>query len=146
MEALKARAAVIAREAGANADLARIDDIVNRLPAGEKLFLAPTPRVREMVAEVAEAQRRLNTVDRPFLREPYAEILVSKIKYFHSQISGFPEPLASEFRNAAGAWSKRAQDQLKQIKKSPSVSLLRRFSAPAIRSTASKKPSCHGWG
>ena len=117
MEALKARAAVIAREAGASANLARLDDIVNRLPEGEKRFLAETPRVREMVAGIAEAQRRVDSVDRPFLREPYAEALVSKIEAFRGQISGFHEPLASEFRKAADAWLKRAQAQLEQIKK-----------------------------
>jgi hypothetical protein len=116
MEALKARAVVIAREAGASANLARLDDIVNRLPEGEKRFLAETPRVREMVAGIAEAQRRVNGVDRPFLRQPYAEALVSKIEAFRGQISGFHEPLASEFRKAADAWLKRARAQLKQIK------------------------------
>jgi hypothetical protein len=116
MEALKARAAVIAREAGASANLARLDDIVNRLPEGEKRFLAETPRVREKVAEIAEAQRRLDTVDRPFLRQRYAEELVEKIEAFRGQISGLHEPLASEFRKAADAWLKRAQAQLEHIK------------------------------
>ncbi len=59
----------------------------------------------------------LDSVDRPFLREPYAEALVSKIEAFRGQISGFHEPLASEFRKAADAWLKRAQAQLEQIKK-----------------------------
>jgi hypothetical protein len=117
MEALRARVAVIARQAGASYHLARLDDIVNRMPEGEKRFLAETPRVREMVAGIAEAQRRVDSVDRPFLREPYAEALVSKIEAFHGQIGGFHEPLASEFRNAADAWLKRAQAQLEQIKK-----------------------------
>ncbi len=117
MEALRARAAVIARKAGASADLARLDDITNRLPEGEKRFLAETPRVREMVAGIAEAQRRVDSVDRPFLREPYAEMLVSKVEAFRGQISGFHEPLASEFRKAADAWLKRAQAQLEHVRK-----------------------------
>jgi hypothetical protein len=116
MEALRARAAVVAREAGASANLSRLDDIVNRLPEGEKRFLAETPRVREMVAGIADAQRRLDSVDRPFLREVYAEALVSKIEAFRGQISGFHEPLASEFRKAADNWLERAQTQLEQIK------------------------------
>ena len=70
-----------------------------------------------MVAGIAEAQRRLDSVDRPFLRQPYAETLVSKIEAFHGQISGFHEPLASEFRKAADAWLKRGHAQLEQIKK-----------------------------
>ena len=117
MEALKARAAAIAREAGASTNLARLDEIASRLPEGEKRFLAETPRVREVVAGIAEAQRQVDSVDRPFLREPYAEALVLKIEAFRSQISGFHEPLASEFRKAADIWLKRAQEQLEQIKK-----------------------------
>ena len=70
-----------------------------------------------MVAGIAEAQRRVDSVDRPFLRQPYAETLVSKIEAFHGQISGFHEPLASEFGRAADAWLKRAQAQLEEIKK-----------------------------
>ena len=117
MEALKARVAVIAREAKASENLARLDDIVNRLAEGGKGYLAETPRVREMVARIAEAQRRVDSVDRPFLRQPYAEAIVMRIEAFHVQISGFHEPLFSEFRKAADAWLKRAQAQLEQIKK-----------------------------
>ena len=116
MEALRARAAVIAREARARANLARLDEIVNHLPEGEKSFLAETPRVRRMVAGIAEAQRRVDSVDRPFLRQPYAETLVAKIEAFRGQISGFHEPLASEFSKAADAWEQRAKIQLEQIK------------------------------
>lgn len=115
-EALKARAAVIAHKAGTSVNLARLDEIVNRLPEGERSFLAETPRVRAMVAGIAETQRRIDSVDRPFLREPYAEALISKIEAFRGQISGFHEPLASEFRKAADVWLKRAQAQLDRIK------------------------------
>jgi hypothetical protein len=116
MEARKARAAVIAQQAAASDSLTRLDDIVNQLPEGSKGYLAETPRVREMVTGIAEAQRRLDSVDRPFLREPYAETLVSKIEAFRGQITGFHEPFASEFSKAADAWLKRAQAQLEQIK------------------------------
>ena len=116
MEALKARAAAIAREA-ANASLSRIDEIVNRLPEGKKQFLAEAPQVREKVAEIAATQRLLDTVDRPFLRHPYARAVLLQVDNFRSQISGFHEPLASEFSNAASAWLTRAQIQLEQITK-----------------------------
>ena len=116
-EALKARTAVIARTAGINANLAQLDDLVNRLPEGDKGYLAESPRVREMVAGIAEAQRRIDSIDRPFLRQPYAEALVLKIEAFRGQISGFHEPLASDFRKAADAWLELAQAQLEQIKK-----------------------------
>ena len=116
MEALKARSAVIAREATAH-KLGEIDAITNGLPEGEKGFLKQTPQVRDMVADIAEAKRRLDTIDRPFLREPYAETLVSKIESFRGQVSGFREPLASEFRSAADAWLTRAQAELDQVTK-----------------------------
>ena len=115
MQALRARVAAIAREAGRIAELGRLDEIVNRLPEGDKAFLMQTPRVREMVAEIAQAQRRLDAVDRPFLRQPYAESVVARIEAFRGQISGFREPLASEFRDAAAAWLARAKNQLEQV-------------------------------
>ncbi len=114
-EALKARSAVIAREA-AMCDLGKIDAITAKLPEGEKGFLNETPRVRELVEEIATAQRRLDTVDRPFLREPYVETLISKIEGFRGQISGFHEPLASEFRGAASTWLTKARHELEQVR------------------------------
>jgi hypothetical protein len=57
-----------------------------------------------MVGDIGQLQMRLDTLDRPFLREPTAALLVEKIKNFQSQVAGFPEPLASEFRQAAGQW------------------------------------------
>ena len=113
---LKERTKMIAREAAASQNLGKLDEIVDRLPEGKKRFLADTPRVREMVAGIAKAQRRVDSVDRPFLRQAYAEILVLKIEAVRGQISGFHEPLASEFGKAADAWMKRAQAQLEKIK------------------------------
>ena len=116
MEALKARSAVIARDAAAR-DLGEVDAITNSLPEGEKGFLKETLRVREMVAEIAVAKRRLDTADRPFIKEPYAETLVSKIEAFRGQVSGFREPLASEFRSAASTWLTKAKAELEQVRK-----------------------------
>jgi len=116
IEALKARASVIAEKAS-DAPLNQIDEIVNRLPGGDSGFLAQTPRVRGMVAEIAQTQRRLDTVDRPFLRQPYAEALYSRIEAFQGQVSGFREPLVSDFRAAAEAWRIRAKAELEDVKR-----------------------------
>ncbi|MCP5126734.1 MAG: hypothetical protein H6973_14170 [Gammaproteobacteria bacterium] len=58
---------------------------------------------------------RLDTLDRPFLREPTAALLVEKIKNFQSQVAGFREPLSSEFRQAARQWLAIAERQHHQI-------------------------------
>jgi len=115
-EALKARTTVIAHEAAA-IGLSGLDAAIAKLPEGDSGFLAQTLRVREMVADIAEAKRHLDIVDRPFLREPYAETLVSKIEAFRGQVSGFREPLATEFRNAADVWLTKAHAELEQVQK-----------------------------
>ena len=115
-QALKALSAVIAREA-AGTDLDRLDARILNLPAGDKGFFKQSSIIRKMVIEIAEAKRRLDTIDRPFLRAPYGEALVSKISGFRGQVSGFREPLASEFRKAADVWLNKAQAELEQIQR-----------------------------
>jgi hypothetical protein len=110
MVALRAKARLIAREA-ADQKLALLDTVVAKLPEGDRGFLTWTPKLRESVGEICRVQQRLDTQDRPFLRKPTADLLCEKIKNFHSQMSGFPEPLTSEFRKAARRWLEVADGQ-----------------------------------
>jgi hypothetical protein len=114
-QALRARTTLIARQAGTQQVLSGLDGIVASLPEGDKGFLAETPKVRNMVGEIAAAQRRLDAIDRPFMREPYASLVVKEIEAFHGRVSGFREPLGSEFRAAADKWLSIAQRQLSEI-------------------------------
>jgi hypothetical protein len=114
--ALRAGTRLIAREAGGAGDLARLSDLVAELPEGEKGFLSQTLRLREMVGEIAGLQARLDAVDRPVLRDPLARLLRSEIENFQHRVSGFHEPLASEFRAAAANWLTIAQRQLNEAR------------------------------
>lgn len=116
LEALIARVSVIALESR-ETPLGQLDRVAGGLPEGDKGFLQQTPQVRTMINEIAEASRRLETVDRPFLREPYAEILVSKIDAFIGRVGGFREPLASGFGSAAYTWLTRARSELEDIRR-----------------------------
>lgn len=116
LAALRAKARMIARASAQEVNLSRLDAHVARLPAGDRGFLTQTPKIRTMVGDIGQLQMRLDTLDRPFLREPTAALLVEKIKNFQSQVAGFPEPLASEFRQAAGQWLAIAECQHQQIR------------------------------
>jgi AAA ATPase domain len=115
MQALHARTTLLAREAGAQQDLARLDAIVARLPEGDKGFLRQTSDIRRLVGEIAAEQRRLDAIDRSVLRQPYAALIVSKVESFHGRVAGFREPLASEFRAAADQWLIIAGRQLAEV-------------------------------
>ncbi len=110
--ALRARAILIARDAAAIGDLARLDEALADLPQGKKGFLAETRELRDQVHPIAAAQARLDTLERPFLREPYAALLVKEIETFERRIAGFRPPLSLEFRKAARAWLEVARRQL----------------------------------
>jgi hypothetical protein len=129
MQALRARTTLIARAAGAESDLARIDAVVASLPEGDKNFLRQTPDVRKMVGEIAAEQRRLDAIDRAVLRQPYAALVASKIETLRDRVAGYREPLASEFRAAADKWSVIAQHQLAEVQsitgKEPTPQLFR---------------------
>jgi len=111
-EALKARAILVARGAASTIDFVRLDEILGSLPDGKKGFLAETPELRGRVHEICALQARLDTLDRPFLREPFAALLVKEIETFEQQIAGFKPPLATEFRKAARQWLVIARRQL----------------------------------
>lgn len=113
---LRALCRVIARKTAKETRLSRLDELVARLPEGDKGFLSKTRDVRLVVSEIAQLQRRLDTLDRPLLREPTANSLYEKIKIFQTQISGYPEPLNSEFRKAATHWVAIAEQQYHQVR------------------------------
>jgi len=110
--AIRARAILVARRAAAATDLAQLDEILASLPAGEKGFLKETPELRRRVHEITVLRARLDTLDRPFLREPFAGLLVKEIETFEQQIVGFKPPLSTELRKAARQWLVIARRQL----------------------------------
>jgi hypothetical protein len=144
--ALRARAILVARRAAAIEDLARLDEILASLPVGEKGFLRETPELRRQVHEITALQAQLDTLDRPFMRLPFARLLVKEIETFGHQIAGFEPPLSNELRNAAQQWLAiaRREPAASSTRRSPPPPASRRAksSAPAIRSTGSAKPSC----
>ena len=95
---------MIAREAGRTTKLTQLGHSVAGLPEGEKGFLKEIPRLREMIGEIVHIQARLEANDRPIFREPLCSLLRTEIENFQHRVSGFHEPLASEFRAAAAKW------------------------------------------
>lgn len=116
-EALKAKAILIAREAGQSKKLSRLPEVCAQLPEGEKGFLAHTSKLKAKITEIAAIQARLDAMDRPFLRSPTAQLLVEKTETFRDQIGGFPVPLANEFRAAARNWLQIAIKQRDRARK-----------------------------
>jgi hypothetical protein len=113
--ALRAKTVLIAREAGTTMDLAKLNEIVAALPEGEKGFLHETKSLREKVHEISLLQTQYNANSRPVFRKPYAELLCARVENFQHQISGFHEPLATEFRRAGEQWLKLARRQQEEI-------------------------------
>jgi hypothetical protein len=113
---LRARAILLAREAGRMKDLTKLNDIVSQLPEGERGFLSQTRRLREMVSEISILQNRLSVAYRPVLRELLAQLLVKGIEHFQYQVTGFHEPLVSEFRQASDRWLEEARRQWQETR------------------------------
>jgi hypothetical protein len=112
--ALRAQIRMLARKAGATTNLAILDEIVAALPEGKTGFLVQTERVRSAVHDIARAQRRLDTNDRPVAREPFAQVVCKEIETFLHEIGDYYEPLATEFRKAAKHWQEIAARQLQE--------------------------------
>ena len=113
---VSSRITQVARVAAAELNLGRLDEHVDRLPEGTVGVLTDVPKLRSMVQEIAQLQRRLEASQRPVFQEPLAEQLVTKIENFGYRVGGLKEPLASEFRVAALAWASRAVQQLDEIR------------------------------
>ena len=114
MQALLARAMLLTRESGRVSDLARLENILARLPDGDTGFLRETPQLREMIGEIVRLQALLRTIDRPVFREPTARELCTKIENFRYRVDGFQEPWSSEFRAASAGWIAIARRQLSE--------------------------------
>jgi len=112
--ALRAQTILRVRESAQVARLSDLPAIVALFPEVEWGYLGQTHHLREMVAEIARLQTRLDTLPRPFFREPVARALVGEVRGFEAQVAGLYEPLASEFRAAAANWLKIAEGQLKE--------------------------------
>lgn len=107
-----AKAVLLARVSGRLSDLIQLNKIVAELPEGEKGFLAQTTQARKWVSEIIQAQTLLNTINRPFFREPTAQLLCTRIDNFRHSVAGFHKGLAKEFRAAANRWLEIAELQL----------------------------------
>jgi len=112
--ALRAKIIWTARQASKLKNLTQLEAFIPQLPEIKKGFFAETFQLREMLSEIIGIQMRLNTVNRPVLREPIAQMLRERIENFRHQIGGFHEPLASEFRQAATHWLEIAQKQVQE--------------------------------
>jgi hypothetical protein len=91
-------------------------------------FLGKTARVKAMVGEIAAQQRQLDTMGRPAFREPVAANLKERIDIFRNNISGFAQPLASEFRRTAERWLAIAERQYDKAR----LQMLRRAKASSF--------------
>ncbi len=111
VEALRARALLVARTVASTADLGTIDTAVADLPAGSEDYLIDVPRLRMMVAGIAQAQRQLDLAQVPAYRAPLAAGLVADIHTFRNQAVGLRWPLNEGFRKAADAWLVIAERQ-----------------------------------
>jgi hypothetical protein len=113
MAALRARARWIARQCARANRLEELTSLVAGLPEGNRGFLAQTASVSKWIGEIANLQAKLETVPRPFFREPLARSLRAEIEAFEGRVAGYHEPLASEFRTAARQWLEIADRQWK---------------------------------
>jgi hypothetical protein len=103
LAALRAWTRLLARQAGRETRLARLDGIVAQLPEGEKGFLAQTRRLREMVGEICGQQQRLDTLERPLFREPIAAFARrSRTSSTKSAASMNPWPRSFALRRKSG--------------------------------------------
>ncbi|MCG8459898.1 MAG: hypothetical protein MI919_26760, partial [Holophagales bacterium] len=115
-QALWAKTVLLARQAGRAGEPSRVEGLLRKLPAGEKGFLKQTTALREKALEITRLETRIAILDRPFLAEPFVELLIKTIEQFADQIAGFEEPLASEFRKAAKVWMRSAEAQQSRIR------------------------------
>lgn len=115
-ETLKAQAVLVARQAGKTSALERLPEVCAQIPEGAWGLLTETASLKLKIAEIARVQARLKAMDRPFLQGPTSQLLVDRIETFREQISGFSEPLASEFRAAARSWLEIARNQRDRVR------------------------------
>ena len=115
-QALRAKTIFVARRSASLGNLAQLGEALSALPEGQKGYLAETQDLRRKAQDVEGAWRRLQTLDRPVLAEPFAELLVKNIEAFQAQVSGYSEPLASEFRKAARSWLELTEQERSRVR------------------------------
>ena len=117
MEALKARAILIAADAARETEFGPARFACRRTSRGREGFLRDAPRVKAMIGEIALEQRRLGEITIPAMREPLIRALLSTIESFRSSVGGFGHPLSQGFRAAAAAWSTVARSQYEEARR-----------------------------
>jgi hypothetical protein len=110
--AARAKTILVAKEMGREMNLSHLDTLSNQLPEGSQGFLTEVPLLREMITQIAQRQRQLNTVQRPVFREPLANALRTEIDNFRHRVERLREPLASSFQAAATHWLAIADREL----------------------------------
>ncbi len=111
--ALRAEIKLIAREAAKEKRLSQLDTIVAKLPSDEG-FQAWIPKIKVLVGEITQLQRQIDTLTRPYFKEPKAELLCAKIENFQHVMNDFPTPLREEFQQAARQWRILAEQQYRE--------------------------------
>ncbi|MEM9293837.1 MAG: hypothetical protein AAGD01_19320 [Acidobacteriota bacterium] len=118
LEALRAKATLMIREAGQGGDLARNLATLQSLPEGKKGFLAQTPQVKEWLAEVGSIVNEAEVGSRPFPHEaeqgPHGAVqaaLMERLERLRDEVSGLREPLASELHRVAEHWIALVSDE-----------------------------------
>lgn len=114
--ALRASAILTVRRAGQLEDLVHLDDVLATLPGSNRGFFKETSDLLRRAQDIAASQRRLDTFDRAFLREPYAALLVKEIENFVQHVAGFQPPLSTELRLAARNWLEIARRELESAR------------------------------
>jgi hypothetical protein len=123
MEALTARTVLGIRRMAEVARLGELGAIAARLPEGSKGFLNKTAAIRQAIEEISQEQIRLDAIDRPAFREPFAKLVREKIQSFYERVNGYPEPFRTEYRAAALQWLGIAEHHLEQIQRVTTRSL-----------------------
>jgi hypothetical protein len=111
--ALRTRVRIVARQSAKITELSQLAGIVSQLPRGDQRFLTRVPEVVGQVLAIAATHEVFRNLpgNMPAFRLRQAEQVCVVITRFRDQISGFPEPVASEFRTAALHWLSLADAQ-----------------------------------
>jgi class 3 adenylate cyclase len=114
-DAVLKRAVLLVRQMRDEPDLSIMDTIAARLPEAGGGFLPEAQWIYQMVADLAQQQRRLDTMARPLFREPLTLALRMGIEHFGNEISGVHDALGSELRAAAQRWLTIADRQWREV-------------------------------
>jgi hypothetical protein len=110
------KAVLLANRLRDEPNLSILDSVAGRLVQEASGIVDEIPRLYQMIVEIAQRQRRLDTAERPFLREPLALVVRTEIENFRHQLGGYREPLASAFRVASDRWLSLADHQWQEAR------------------------------